>query len=123
MPRFKPRPVLALRGELETELNMLQAQGVIQPVEHSDWVAPIVPVLKVNGEVRICGDYKLTVNVAAKVNKYPIPYIDDLLSKLSGGVLYSKLDMSHAYQQIVSSCAKVLVSGKFVCLSWSSARH
>ena len=71
---FKPRPVpLALRGKVETELNMLQAQGVIQPVEHSDWAAPIVPVLKSNGEVRNCGDYKLIVNVAAKVVKYPIP--------------------------------------------------
>ena len=72
-------------------------------MEHSHWAAPVVPVLKVNGEVLIFGDYKLTVNVAANVDKYTILNIDDLYFKLSGGVLYSKLDVIHAYQQIVLS--------------------
>ena len=95
---FKPRPVpLELRGKVETEVGRLHAQGGIKKVEHSDWAAPIIPVLKANGEVRICGDYKLTVNVAAKVDKYPIPKFNDLYSKLSGGVLYSKLELSHAH--------------------------
>ena len=84
VPRcFKPRPVpLALRGKVETELDRLQTQGVIKPVGHSDWAAPIVPVLKANGEIYIYGDYKLSVNVASKVDKYPIPNIGDLYSKL-----------------------------------------
>ena len=75
IPRcFKPRPVpLALRGKVQTEVNRLQAQRMVKVVEHSDWTAPIVPVLKTKREVRICSDYKLTVNVAAKVDKYPIP--------------------------------------------------
>ena len=66
-------------------------------VEHSEWTAPIVPVLKVNGDVRICGDYTLTVTVVAQFDKYQIPNPDDLYSKLSGGVVYSKLKLSHAY--------------------------
>ena len=53
--------------------------------------------------MRICGDYKLTVNTAAKTDQYPIPSIEDLYSKLAGGVVYSKLDLSHAYQQVVLS--------------------
>jgi hypothetical protein len=98
---FKPRVVpFALRSKVEQELDRLQAEGVIKPVEYSEWAAPIVPVLKHNGEVRICGDYKVTVNKAARVDKYPIPCIDDLYSKLAGGSHYSKLDLSHAYQQI-----------------------
>ena len=98
---FKPRPVpYALQAKVETELERLQSEGVIRPVEFSDWAAPIVPVLKSNGEIRICGDYKLTVNAAAKVDKYPIPNIKDLYAKLSGGKYYSKLDLSHAYQQV-----------------------
>ena len=59
------------------------------------------PVLKASGEIRICGDYKVTINQAVKVDKYPIANINDLYIKLSGGQLYSKLDLSHAYQQII----------------------
>ncbi len=51
--------------------------------------------------VRICGDYKLTVNQASKLEQYPIPKLEDLLEKLSGGEKYSKLDLSHAYQQVI----------------------
>ena len=97
----KPRVVpFALREKVEKELERLQAEGVIVPVEYSEWAAPIVPVLKGNGEIRICGDYKITVNKAARVDKYPIPNVEDLFSKLAGGSHYSKLDLSHAYQQI-----------------------
>ena len=105
MPRcFEPRSVpFALRAKVDNGLQRLQATGIIVPIEHSDWAAPIVPVLKANGEVRICGDYKLTVNKAAKVDQYSIPNIDDLYSKLSGGVAYSKLDLSHAYEQVCLS--------------------
>ena len=42
-----------------------------------------------------------SVNQAVKVDKYPIPNINDLFTKLTGGVMYTKLDLSHAYQQVV----------------------
>ena len=73
---------------------------MIEPVQFSDWAAPIVPVIKRDGNVRICGDYKVTVNRAAKLDKYPIPRIDELFTSLSGGMKFTKLDLSHAYQQI-----------------------
>lgn len=101
-PRFfRPRTVpYAYREKVEAELDRLQKDGVIRPVEFSEWAAPIVPVLKSNGEIRICGDYKLTVNVAVKTDRYPIPNIEDLYAKLAGGKYYTKLDLSHAYQQL-----------------------
>ena len=34
-------------------------------MEFSQWAAPIVPIVKGDGTIRICGDYKLTVNRAA----------------------------------------------------------
>lgn len=101
-PQFhKARPVpFALRKKVEEELERLQTLGIIQPIQFSDWAAPIVPVLKDDGRVRICGDYKVTVNRAAKVDKYPIPRIDELFTSLSGGKTFSKLDLSHAYLQV-----------------------
>ena len=101
-PRFyKPRPVpYAMRDKIEQEIDRLKQEGIIQPVDFSDWATPIVPVLKSDGSVRICGDYKLTVNQAAKVDTYPLPRIKDLLASLSGGKSISKLNLAHAYQHI-----------------------
>ena len=74
-PRFhKARPVpYALKGRIETELDRLVKEGIYEPVAHSQWAAPIVPVVKEDGSVRICGDYKVTVNPAAKCDNYPVP--------------------------------------------------
>ena len=41
------------------------------------------------------------MNKAAEVDSYPIPRIDDLLASLAGGKLFSKLDLAHAYQQLL----------------------
>ena len=66
----------------------------------SEWAAPIVPVLKPDGTIRICGDYKITVNKAAKPDVYPLPRVEDLFATLAGGKTFTKLDLAHAYQQI-----------------------
>ena len=43
---------------------------------------------------------KLTTNKVSKLDRYPIPRIEDLFSKWSGGQCFTKLDLSQAYQQI-----------------------
>ena len=44
---FKPRQVpYALKGAIEQELNRLENMGIIEKVRYSEWVAPIVPVVK-----------------------------------------------------------------------------
>lgn len=102
-PKFyKPRPVpYAMRKKVEMELERLMNQGIIEPVKFSEWAAPIVPVLKADNSVRICGDYKLTVNQVSKLEQYPIPRLEDLFEKMSSGEKFSKLDLSHAYQQVL----------------------
>ena len=82
---FRARTVpFALRQKVEQELERLEQEGVVEPVTFSDWAAPIVPVMKGDGRVRICGDYKLTVNKVAKLEVYPLPRIDELFASLSG---------------------------------------
>lgn len=85
---------------MEKELERLEQNGIIQSVRHSEWATPIVPVMKENGDVRICGDYKTTVNQATITDSYPLPRIDDLLASLAGGQAFSKVDLAHAYMQI-----------------------
>ena len=101
-PRFfKPRPLpFMLKSKVEDELDRLQANGVISPVKFSKWAAPIVPVVKSDGKIRICGDYKMTINQSSRVDKYPLPKADDLFVSLSGGTKFSKLDLAHAYLQL-----------------------
>ena len=97
----KPRAVpFSLRKGVELELERLEEEGVIEPVQFAEWAAPIVPVVKEDGSVRICGDYKMTVNQASKLESYPIPKIEDLFTSLTGGKHFTKLDLSHAYQQL-----------------------
>ena len=97
----KPRPVpFALKADIEAELQRLVQQGVLRKLEYSDWAAPIVPVRKPSGGLRICGDYSVALNRHLKVPEHPMPNIEELLAKLNGGVLFSKLDLSQAYQQI-----------------------
>ena len=60
----------------------------------------IVPILKSDGSVGICGDYRLTVNQASKVAQYPLPRRGDIHVKLAGGQSFEELDLSHAYEQI-----------------------
>ncbi|BHF61691.1 hypothetical protein SprV_0100466700 [Sparganum proliferum] len=79
-PRFfKARTVpYAVAPKVEEELDRLQKADIIEPMPYSEWAAPIVPVLKSDGSVRICGDYKLTINSATKLKPYPLPRIEDL---------------------------------------------
>ena len=60
---FLPIPH-ALRHKVELELQHLVEQGVIEPIESSERAAPIVLVLKPDGTIRVCGDYRLTINHA-----------------------------------------------------------
>ncbi|KAM7307306.1 uncharacterized protein ISCGN_010942 [Ixodes scapularis] len=60
-----------------------------------------VELLKRDDSVRICGDFKVTINPVATVEEYPLPRIEDLWSALSGGQKFSKLDLRDAYQQLV----------------------
>ena len=101
--------VLLLRQTLSNlqELERLEKAGAIEPVHFSDWAAPIVPVMKRDGSIRVCGDYKVTVNQAARLDTYLLPRID---ARLAGGEVFSKLDLAHAYQQIaLDEASKKLV--------------
>ncbi|XP_043080595.1 uncharacterized protein K02A2.6-like [Puntigrus tetrazona] len=98
---FKARSVpYAMKAKVEAEIERLLREHIIEPVKHSEWAAPVVPVLKPDNTIRLCGDYKLTVNRVSKLEQYPIPRIEDLFATLSGGKKFTNLDMSHAYHQI-----------------------
>lgn len=56
-----------LKAKVDQELERLEHANIIEPMQYSDWTAPIVPVLKRDESVRICSDHKVTVNRASKL--------------------------------------------------------
>lgn len=60
----------------------------------------MVPVLKADGSIRICGDYKVTINKYLITDRHPIPRIDELFQSLRGGKHFTNLDLKQAYNQL-----------------------
>ena len=101
-PMFcKPRPVpFHIRERYDAALDQLESDGVIRKVTHSDWASPTVPVQKPDGKIRVCGDYSVTINKCSKMEHHPLPTLEEMLTKLSGGTKFTKLDLSQAYHQL-----------------------
>ena len=90
-----------MREKAEEELDRLVAEGTLEPVDYSDWAAPIVAVMKSDRKsVRICGDFRMTINPVSKLNRYPIPKTEDIFATLKQGKFFTKLDLSQAYLQL-----------------------
>ena len=91
----------SVKPKVEVELERLQQLGILEPVSWSDWATPIVPVIKKNGSVRLCGDFKVTVNPVLNVEQYPMPKVEDIFASLAAGKRFTKLDLKDAYLQMV----------------------
>ena len=67
--------------------------------EVTEWVSPIVPVLKPSGDVRICVDLK-KLNQSVERERYVIPTVDEIVHQLRGSSVFSKLDAASGFWQI-----------------------
>lgn len=62
-----------MKPKIENELERLEKQGTIELIQYSQWATSAVPIMKPDGSVRLCGDYKVTINKVSRVDSYPIP--------------------------------------------------
>jgi hypothetical protein len=98
---FKPRPMsFAFINDIKDKIRRNVDAGILQHVDTSPWPAPIIPVRKASGQIRICGDFKVTMNTQILVDQHPISSIDELLTNLNNGEQFTKLDLSDIYLQI-----------------------
>ena len=90
----------AVKDLLGKELDRLEQEGTLVRVDHSEFASPVVPIIKKNGSIRVCGDYKATVNPNLDTKVYPLPVLEDCFSEMKGGILFSKMDIKAAYNNI-----------------------
>ena len=85
----KTRPVpFAFNQAVELELDRLEGESIKEKVSHSEWAAPIVRVPRNNGKIRLCRDYKMTVNPKIDVDQYPLPRKTELFTTLTNGKMF-----------------------------------
>ena len=91
---------LPLLPKVEQELQRMEENGVIERItEPTDWCAPMVPVMKKGGGVRICVDLK-KLNRAVKRERYMLPTLEDVMHKLKGSTVFTKLDATSGLWQL-----------------------
>ena len=91
---------LPLLKQVKAELDRMVKNDVIIPVqEATEWCAPIVPVPKKNGTVRICVDLKRLNNAVIR-EKFVLPTIDEIMPKLAGAKFFSSLDAASGFWAI-----------------------
>ena len=79
-------------------LQELLVKGFIHP-SSSPWEAPVLFVKK-DGSMRMCINYRKLSKVTIK-SRYPLPRIDDLLDKLQGACVFSKIDLRSCYHKVM----------------------
>lgn len=96
-PRRIPLPLIE---PVKNELERMEKSGVIQRItEPTDWCAPMVPVIKPNGKVRICVDLK-KLNSCVNRERYILPQVEDILPQLAGAKHFSSLDAASGFWAI-----------------------
>ena len=78
----------------------MEDEGIIKKVESSSNATPIVEVQKRTGGVRICGDYKVSLNKFVKQVPVKNSNVNDMFVKLGNNRVYSHIDLEHEYLQL-----------------------
>ncbi len=102
-PIFLKRRILpyGLREPMHKELMKLQNEGIIHAVNSSPWATPIVTPLKKDGVTpRICGDYRMTVNIVLKNYISTTEETEDLLNRLESSKVFSVIALRNAFLQV-----------------------
>jgi len=99
IPHRQPyRMIQSERKEFEVQIKKLLANRWVMD-SHSHYAAPIIFVKKPDATLRMCVDYRGLNAITAK-DRYPLPYIEDLLDKLHRAWVFTKLDLASRYHQV-----------------------
>ncbi|GKV39784.1 hypothetical protein SLEP1_g47502 [Rubroshorea leprosula] len=92
---MSPEVILNVKEEVER----LYKVGFIRTARYSEWLSNIVPVLKKNGKLRVCIDFR-NLNLATPKDEYPMPVADLLVDGVARHRILSFMDGHSGYNQI-----------------------
>ena len=84
--------------QAKAEFGSLMRQRILQP-SSSNWSSALHGVLKKNGNIWPCGDYR-ALNSRTKMDRYPMPNIQEFSSQFTGSIIFSHIDLVKAFHQI-----------------------
>jgi len=93
--RSRPDMALKIKEEVRKQIDA----GFLVTFEYPQWFANIVPVLKKDGKVRMCVDYR-DLNKASPKDDFPLPHIDVLVDSTAKCNVFSFMDGFSDYNQI-----------------------
>jgi hypothetical protein len=96
MAPYKASP--AEKAAIEKEIVKMRSMGVIRP-SSSPWAAPVVLVLKKDGGIRFCVDYR-RLNACTELDSYPVTRQDDCLEAVVGACIFSLGDCLTGFWQL-----------------------
>ncbi len=88
----------AKRSIVEEQLNQWIAEGLVEKSK-SPWSSPVVIACKKDGTFRLCGDYH-KLNSVTIADQYPIPRINEILSRLGKAKYFTTLDLYRGYLHV-----------------------
>ena len=88
----------AMREMAAKEVHKMLNAGVIEPAS-TDSASPVVLVLKMDGSLRFCVDYR-RLNPKTLADSYPLPRMDDCTDSLGDATVFTTLDCNSGYWQI-----------------------
>ncbi|XDV20076.1 hypothetical protein PO909_025458 [Leuciscus waleckii] len=91
---------LSVKQAVSAELERLLEMDVIEGIDASPWVSPIVVTRQKNGSVRMCVNLR-EPNKAVVMDSHPLPHMDDLFSEMCGATVFSTIDLANAYHQVL----------------------
>lgn len=100
----------SLKPKVEEEILKMVNSGILTKVTHSKWASPIIIVPKKNStDIRLCVDFKKTLNQAIDTDHCVLPLPCDIFASLNGSNYFSVIDLKGAYQQLpISDASKEL---------------
>nr|KYP33891.1 Transposon Ty3-G Gag-Pol polyprotein [Cajanus cajan] len=93
--RFAPEVIKKIKEEIE---RLLKAK-FIRTLRYPEWISNIVPVIKKNGKLRVCIDFR-DLNMATPKDEYPMSIAETMIDATAGNEIMSLLDGYSGYNQI-----------------------